>query len=91
MKKLIIFMSTSILLIFAVVLNINKQQDINSKYIIKDFNNQIAVFIDNQNEPYHIYDIYLNNLPPMDITRIKSGIYAESLDDVNIIIEDYIN
>lgn len=85
----------SIILVFFIgTMFLNKTQPTNTQvtynYLIKDYKGQVAVFdIKNLKKPIKEYNIYLNNLPQMDIDLIKNGVKKTTLNEVNLFIQDY--
>ena len=64
-------------------------QKTNYKYILSDHNGYIALFDTTKQEPIEVYNILTESLPLKDINKIKNGIYANSIDELNILIEEY--
>lgn len=71
-------------------------------YIIKEFNNKVAIFAKNEKEkstpmttgnnvekPIKILNILVKDLPIEDQNLLKNGIIAESEHELDQIIEDY--
>ena len=58
-------------------------------YLIKDYEEKLAVFTDENDVPDIVFELYLNQLPDLDREQIKKGIYVESYDKLIALIEDY--
>lgn len=58
-------------------------------YYLKDFNGMLAIFENGKNSPLEILDVELASLPERDIERIKKGIFAEDLNEIFSLAEDY--
>lgn len=101
MKKIIIFTSLAVAfvmgLLFTEPMNIKKSAQMektnaekaNYNYILSDYNGYIALFEASNNEPIEVYNILTDSLPSNDILTIKNGIYANTVDELNLIIEEY--
>ena len=61
----------------------------NYEYILSDYNGYIALFKVNYAEPVEVYNILTDSLPLNDAKDIKNGIYAHSVDELTLIIEEY--
>lgn len=61
----------------------------NYPYIIKEYNNSIAIFKDDEKIPTLVLDVILSELPPRDITILKEGIPAKTLEEALAMAEDY--
>ena len=61
----------------------------NYPYILKEYNNTIAIFKDNEKIPTLILDVTLSELPPRDIAILKEGIPAKTLEQALAMAEDY--
>jgi hypothetical protein len=81
--------------IFSVTANANsksavtKAADSEYLYILKDFNGKPAVFKSDNSNPVFILDIYTNELPEKDQTKIINGIKSNSLEEIISIAENY--
>lgn len=62
---------------------------VTEEYVIKEYDGKIAVYINQNNEPYIIYDTYISLLPEADQNRLKSGIVIYDSAELQKIIEDY--
>lgn len=70
-------------------LNFEDKSKING-YIIKDYEGKIAVFdINDEEKPSKITPISVKDLPEADKNLLKEGIFAESKEVLNSILEDY--
>ena len=77
----------------------NVSSDINEKksqadrrintYIVRAYNNNLAVFEEGEVEPYRIYDTDIRILPESDREKLEKGIKVESETDLRRLIEDY--
>jgi len=59
------------------------------KYILSDFEGNLAIYEGNNKAPLEILDVKTDSLPERDIERIKMGIYADSLSEIISLAEDY--
>ena len=59
------------------------------KYYLKDFNGKVAIYEKGQDFPIEVLDVELSSLPERDIEKIKNGIFADSLNEIYLIAEDY--
>ncbi len=58
-------------------------------YTIKEYEGKIAVYKNDENKPYVIYDAYVSLLPQQDILRLKKGIVTDDKEYLQKVIEDY--
>lgn len=65
------------------------KQTTENVFILKEYNEKIAIFENGDTTPKKILDVYLNDLPQRDITRLKSGIKTNSFSSALSIAEDY--
>jgi hypothetical protein len=68
---------------------VSKAETADYVYILKDFNGKPAVFKANNNKPVFVLDVYTNELPEKDQTRIINGIKSNSLEEIVSIAENY--
>lgn len=107
MKKLIIissgFVIVCIIVAFGILPNIRNisSADDNSSndkasshsitYIVKNFNGRVAVFEDSNSTPFRVTDVNIKDLPKDDQILLESGITANSKEQLNSILEDYLS
>ncbi len=76
----------------AVILNNGKNTDITEitvqRYILKDYNGQIALFSENSEKPIEVYNIFTLSLPPKDAGVIMKGILVTE-SELKAILEEY--
>ena len=98
LKAKIVILSTAVIITagsFVMTAFINEREEktpvISSSYpyILKEYNNTIAIFKDNEKIPALILDVVLSELPPRDITLLKEGIPAKTLEQALAMAEDY--
>ena len=58
-------------------------------YIVKDYNEKLAVYFAGENEPMEVYDLFLSSLPETDAERIRDGIIVYDKAELNQLIEDF--
>ena len=99
LTKLLIF---SLLAIFCfTILFISINNDINRRslrndsdifpdyFTVKEYEGKIAVYKNDENNPYIVYDAYVSLLPDQDIQRLKEGIVTDDKKYLQSVIEDY--
>ncbi len=59
------------------------------QYKLADHNGYIALFNLNKAEPVEVYNILTDSLPANDIQSLENGIYAESAEELTLLIEEY--
>ena len=59
------------------------------KYLLKDFNGMLAVYERDKKSPIEVLDVRISSLPERDAEKIKKGIFANTLNEIYSIIEDY--
>lgn len=60
-------------------------------YYVREYQGKIAVFKDNEKKPDAVYDVYVSNLPEKDKNLLQNGLRAESEEELQQIIEDYLD
>lgn len=60
-------------------------------YTLKDYNGKLAVFKDEAQIPYEIFDVFTSNLPKKDREAVKKGIKANGKEEITKIISDYVS
>lgn len=58
-------------------------------FIIRSYNNNIAVFEEGREEPYRIFDTDIRILPKVDQERLDKGIKVANYADLKKLLEDY--
>ncbi len=59
------------------------------QYKLADHNGYIALFDVNKAEPVEVYNILTDSLPTNDIRSLKNGIYAKSVEELALLVEEY--
>lgn len=59
------------------------------QYKLADHNGYIALFHVNKTEPVEVYNILTDSLPVNDIKTLKNGIYAQSVEELALLLEEY--
>lgn len=60
-----------------------------SGYLLRDSSGQLAVFDINNPMPLEVFDIMTNTLPQEDYLLLLEGIYVETEEDLQKLIEDF--
>jgi hypothetical protein len=60
-------------------------------YIIKDYEGKVSVFEKNKKEPIMITDVLVSSLPELDAKEMQKGIFINSKEELDSLIEDYIS
>ncbi len=68
---------------------LNKESE-ETLYTLKDYNGQIALFINDNKTPTEMYNIFTKSLPEADATALKEGITAENEKELNKLLEEYL-
>ena len=97
--KLIIF---GLLAIFCfTILFVSLNSDINRRslrndsdiipdyFTVKEYDGKIAVYKNDEENPYVVYDAYVSLLPQQDAERLKKGIVTDDKKYLQSVIEDY--
>ena len=58
-------------------------------YTVKDYEGKIAIFRNEDTQPFIVYDSYISSLPQADQEKLKNGIIITNTDDLQRAIEDY--
>lgn len=59
------------------------------KYIIREYQGKIGVFMGEKTTPEIIFDQYVHVLPDVDRRDLASGVTADSYEELLTLIEDY--
>ena len=60
-----------------------------TKYYLKDYNGMLAIFEGDRTIPLEVLKVSISSLPERDIEKIKKGIFADSLNEIISLAEDY--
>ena len=97
MRKLIFALSTifcTILImvsIYNLIPSVPDNQDTlpaETTYTVADYGGKVAVFENDSNEPFAVYDIYTHLLPENDIEILRKGIKVNSMQQLQNCLED---
>lgn len=58
-------------------------------YTLSEYNGQLALFRDDQDEPVARYEAYTNLLPPDDVSLLQEGIPVSSQEELQRLLEDF--
>lgn len=58
-------------------------------YLVKNFENKIAVFEENATEPFRVTNVMIDSLPEADRELLNKGIKANNQKELSSILEDY--
>lgn len=61
------------------------------RYLIRDYQGRVAVFLEGVEEPEMIFDIYTKTLPELDQQQLTKGIPVEGYQQMTRLVEDYIS
>lgn len=59
------------------------------KYIMRDYNGRIAVFVYGEDEPQEVFDVFTSSLPRDEAERVYKGITVEGEEALQKLIEDF--
>lgn len=59
------------------------------KYIMRDYNGRIAVFVYGEDEPQEVFDVFTSSLPRGEAERVYKGITVEGDEALQKLIEDF--
>ncbi len=92
--SIIIFLSIGIIITNAVSTENQESAEIrenNTKvYTLKDYNGQLALFINNNDIPAETYNIFTKSLPKTDAEALINGIIAKNEEELNKMLEEYL-
>lgn len=98
-KKIAIFFIFSLAVLTFLFVQLNKQIELTEinelsekrivHYTVKEYEGKVAIFRDNETEPFNIYNSYVSVLPDSDQKKLKKGITVSSTEELQEIIEDY--
>ncbi len=60
-----------------------------TKYYLKDYKGMLAIFEGDKTIPLEVLEVSISSLPERDIEKIKKGIFADSLNEIISLAEDY--
>lgn len=58
-------------------------------FTVKEYEGKIAVYKNDEESPYVVYDAYVSLLPEQDAERLKKGIVTDNKEYLQRVIEDY--
>lgn len=58
-------------------------------YTIKEYQGNIAVYMDGVDRPFRITDVDVRTLPQLDQEKLSSGIKVTGAEELNRLLEDY--
>lgn len=61
----------------------------NKGYIVKKYNDQVAIFKEGEDKPFEILDINIGSLPDTDQKALEAGISIQDSEKLRKLIEDY--
>lgn len=67
----------------------NTAPDGSEKYIMRDYNGRIAVFVYGEDEPQEVFDVFTSSLPRDEAERVYKGITVEGDEALQKLIEDF--
>lgn len=85
------------MLLFSLISAKDRQADQSSSnipeviYIVKEYEGKIGVFTEGSQEPVEVIEVQVEYLPVLDRDRLASGIYASSKQELQKILEDYMD
>ncbi len=59
------------------------------RYTIREYQGNIAVFMEGVDRPFRITDVDVRTLPKMDQEQLSEGIEVTSTEELNRLLEDY--
>lgn len=59
------------------------------RYTIREYQGNIAVFMEGVDHPFRITDVDVHTLPKVDQEQLSQGIQVTSTDELNRLLEDY--
>lgn len=67
----------------------NTSYSISSRYTLREYEGQIAVFSDDSEMPVKVFDTAVSALPKSDREQLKLGITVETPEELQKLIEDF--
>ena len=61
------------------------------QYTVKDYNGQLAVFLNDEPSPIKTFELYTKSLPKIDAEQIQNGITVNSEAELNKLLEEYLS
>lgn len=58
-------------------------------YVLKEYKGRLAIFKDNSDIPFEVFDIFTSSLPQSDRELLKNGISAKSETELSKLVSDY--
>lgn len=58
-------------------------------YQLKEYEGKIGIYRTGEDKPYRVIDVYVSTLPAADQIELRDGIYIQSDEHLQRIIEDY--
>ena len=60
-----------------------------TKYFLGEFKGNLAIYQTDNQVPLEVLDVYIESLPERDVERIENGVFADTLNEIMMIAEDY--
>lgn len=67
----------------------NSQESVQAPYMLGEYQGKVASYQAGNAEPLEVFDVYLENLPKINQQELLRGIPAQSLSELQRLIEDY--
>lgn len=65
------------------------QETVRAPYMLGEYQGKVASYHTGNSEPLEVFDIYLDSLPTVNQQELLRGIPAQSLQELQRLIEDY--
>lgn len=97
-RKICILILTAMIIFIFIIIGItmillnnndNSTNKTNQKYILKQYEDNLGIFIEGENKPISTIDVPYYSLPFEDKQLLNEGIYADSLSEIMLKAEDY--
>ncbi len=69
----------------------SSQSQSQAGYWLRTDEGRLGVFLDGQEQPEMVFDVYVKYLPEADRIALEQGIYVDSYDELIKSIEDYVS
>jgi len=59
------------------------------RYLLREYDGELAVFRENETEPWKLYSVAVNSLPESDRILLRNGIPVSGEEELRRLLEDY--
>lgn len=58
-------------------------------YYLKEYDGRLAIFQLNEDTPLHVFNVSISTMSEYDQAELHKGIFAQDIDELRLLVEDY--